>query len=78
MIPTTVVSHFLDDYERNGKYTGKKLLLTTSDCRLLRTLHANNLHYLTWDLPLVYKLNLHRITKIDNAMHVVCFEDQKG
>eukprot|EP00268_Persea_americana_P030616 TRINITY_DN2965_c0_g1_i10.p1 TRINITY_DN2965_c0_g1~~TRINITY_DN2965_c0_g1_i10.p1 ORF type:complete len:297 (-),score=35.54 TRINITY_DN2965_c0_g1_i10:1074-1964(-) len=22
VIPTTVVSHFLDDYERNGKYTG--------------------------------------------------------
>ena len=24
MIPTTVVSHFLDDYERNGKYTGER------------------------------------------------------
>lgn len=22
VIPTTVVSHFLNDYERNGKYTG--------------------------------------------------------
>ena len=27
------MSHFLDDYERNGKYTGKKLLLTTSNYR---------------------------------------------
>lgn len=25
VIPTTVVSHFLDDYERNGKYTGERL-----------------------------------------------------
>ncbi|KAG6500276.1 hypothetical protein ZIOFF_040119 [Zingiber officinale] len=25
VIPTTVVSHFLDDYERNGKYTGASL-----------------------------------------------------
>lgn len=23
VIPTTVVSHFLTDYEKNGKYTGK-------------------------------------------------------
>lgn len=36
VIPTTVVSHFLNDYERNGKYTGKKLLLTTSDCREIK------------------------------------------
>ncbi|KAG6483363.1 hypothetical protein ZIOFF_060008 [Zingiber officinale] len=25
VIPATVVSHFLDDYERNGKYTGTRL-----------------------------------------------------
>ncbi|KAG6503233.1 hypothetical protein ZIOFF_031956 [Zingiber officinale] len=25
VIPSTVVSHFLDDYERNGKYTGTRL-----------------------------------------------------
>jgi hypothetical protein len=23
VIPTTVVSHFLNDYQKNGKYTGK-------------------------------------------------------
>jgi S1-C subfamily serine protease len=28
VIPTTVVSHFLTDYERNGKYTGNSFLLT--------------------------------------------------
>lgn len=27
VIPTTVVSHFLDDYERNGKYTGKTVFI---------------------------------------------------
>lgn len=27
VIPTTVVSHFLTDYERNAKYTGKKSFL---------------------------------------------------
>uniref|UniRef100_A0A2N9GTF7 Peptidase S1 domain-containing protein n=1 Tax=Fagus sylvatica TaxID=28930 RepID=A0A2N9GTF7_FAGSY len=28
VIPTTVVSHFLNDFERNGKYTGENLFLT--------------------------------------------------
>lgn len=27
VIPTTVVSHFLDDYERNGKYTGERMYI---------------------------------------------------
>jgi hypothetical protein len=26
VIPTTVVSHFLNDYKKNGKYTGKVFL----------------------------------------------------
>ncbi|RRT65324.1 hypothetical protein B296_00041149 [Ensete ventricosum] len=30
VIPTTVVSHFLNDYERSGKYTGK----ITLDCQI--------------------------------------------
>lgn len=29
VIPTTVVSHFLNDYERNGKYTGRTPSLLT-------------------------------------------------
>ncbi|KAL6986788.1 hypothetical protein U1Q18_043720 [Sarracenia purpurea var. burkii] len=30
VIPTTVVSHFLDDYERNRKYSGEKIFLNLS------------------------------------------------
>ena len=54
VIPTTVVSHFLNDYERHGKYTGENLFFT---CIYIRGIFG----------VLFCKINVWILTKINSA-----------